>query len=913
MLVRNAGRNYWIGSTSTQNIDLELQENFISSLRKEPGLREQYDQVAALIGGKRKHMTYEMRQHRNKLLGDLRRLLASSSLAALEPDLVILDEFQRFKYLLDDDNEFALLAQQLFNFPDAKVLLLSATPYKMYTLHGESGENHYADFERTVKFLLNGRTHDFEQLQTAIAVYRNALFRLGIDPNSHNQLHHSKVLIENTLRNVMVRTERLAVSADRNGMLSETCEAQNLVNFRDLVSFVHLDQISRDLNVEDQVEYWKSSSYPLNLMDGYKLKRKFESTCKEKPDILFERLSKAHLYFLEWKSFQEYQEIDPGNARMRALLKDTVETGNWKQLWLPPALPYYLPEGAFQSDKDEGKTKTLIFSAWRIVPKVISVLLSYEVERRMIGDGKNEFNYSDLTDKRSPLLRFARSSDRLTGMSVFSLIYPCLSLARNIDPLTIARTSSDNISSLFYIWKQTQWQVEKILSQALGNKNWETSSQIDERWYWAALLLLDAHFHPKVVSEWLNSNDNNLSWPNMLKFGEDEDDKESRFSEHVAELRGLFDDPSTLQLGKRPDDLVDVLTDIAIAGPAVALLRSLIRVTGIKDESPATLAAAAQAGLGFRTLFNQPDAISMIQDLYPEGAYWQKALKYCVDGNLQAVMDEYSHILLESLGLKEHEDQGEVVIKIGNTVRQALSIRAPTLRFDEIQLNESTKGINLEKRGIRCRYALRFGDDKADDYQGGKRDTNVRIAFNSPFRPFVLATTSVGQEGLDFHQYCHRVVHWNLPSNPVDLEQREGRVHRYKGHVIRRNLATYYKISSVNTSNNEYSLIDPWDQLFNLAVIQRSKQTNDLVPFWIFDKGKYKIDRIIPMLPLSSEIGRLKQLKKSLVVYRSVIGQPRQEELVQFLEEHLSPKEIDEIVAEAVIDLSPPRISVEET
>ena len=65
----------------------------------------------------------------------------------------------------------------------------------------------------------------------------------------------------------------------------------------------------------------------------------------------------------------------------------------------------------------------------------------------------------------------------------------------------------------------------------------------------------------------------------------------------------------------------------------------------------------------------------------------------------------------------------------------------------------------------------------------------MRTAFNSPFWPFVLATTSVGQEGLDFHQYCHAVVHWNLPANPVDLEQREGRVHRYKGHAIRKNIA----------------------------------------------------------------------------------------------------------------------------
>ena len=45
------------------------------------------------------------------------------------------------------------------------------------------------------------------------------------------------------------------------------------------------------------------------------------------------------------------------------------------------------------------------------------------------------------------------------------------------------------------------------------------------------------------------------------------------------------------------------------------------------------------------------------------------------------------------------------------------------------------------------------------------------------------ATPRVGQEGLDFHPYCYRVYHWNLPGNPVDLEQREGRIHRFKGQI----------------------------------------------------------------------------------------------------------------------------------
>ena len=33
----------------------------------------------------------------------------------------------------------------------------------------------------------------------------------------------------------------------------------------------------------------------------------------------------------------------------------------------------------------------------------------------------------------------------------------------------------------------------------------------------------------------------------------------------------------------------------------------------------------------------------------------------------------------------------------------------------------------------------------------------MREAFNSPFWPFILATTSVGQEGLDFHLYCRDI------------------------------------------------------------------------------------------------------------------------------------------------------------
>jgi hypothetical protein len=72
----------------------------------------------------------------------------------------------------------------------------------------------------------------------------------------------------------------------------------------------------------------------------------------------------------------------------------------------------------------------------------------------------------------------------------------------------------------------------------------------------------------------------------------------------------------------------------------------------------------------------------------------------------------------------------------------------------------------------------------------------------------LLATTSVGQEGLDFHPYCHAVYHWDLPSNPVDMEQREGRVHRYKGHAVRKNVARRFGLASLR---ERWSGGDPWE------------------------------------------------------------------------------------------------------
>src|SRR6266446_6966225 len=87
----------------------------------------------------RGHLTFgnlpdDDRGDRKRLVGELRTLLATTCLRALEPDLIIMDEFQRFKHLLDGRDEASELARGLFEYEGARVLLVSATPYKMYTV-----------------------------------------------------------------------------------------------------------------------------------------------------------------------------------------------------------------------------------------------------------------------------------------------------------------------------------------------------------------------------------------------------------------------------------------------------------------------------------------------------------------------------------------------------------------------------------------------------------------------------------------------------------------------------------------------------------------------------------------------------------------------------------------------------------
>ena len=116
----------------------------------------------------------------------------------------------------------------------------------------------------------------------------------------------------------------------------------------------------------------------------------------------------------------------------------------WSRLlWIPPSFPYYELGAPFSGVPAKGVTKRLVFSSWNVVPRALSVLLSYEAERRMMKSfDASARNTVEARERRRALLTFARSEGRLTGMPVLSILYPSTTLARMGDPLAKTRDGS---------------------------------------------------------------------------------------------------------------------------------------------------------------------------------------------------------------------------------------------------------------------------------------------------------------------------------------------------------------------------------------------------------------------------------------------------------------------------------------
>ena len=901
--VRKTGHFRWMlkDFKRRRQMDDDLASAFQRRLLDEQGLQNDYEDLCQRFWRTRTRIPWADRKPQIRLIGKLRAMLAEVCVTALEPDLVILDEFQRFKHLLDGENPTATLARHLFTYSDntahVRLLLLSATPYRMYTFHHESAEDdHYRDFLSTVEFL-DPKSQESGDLRGLLDDYRQAMYRIesGTEP-----LVRIKEQIETHLRRVMSRTERLPVSTESDGMLREVPSAGVALTAKDVQDFLALAKIGREVNQPRVLNYWKSAPYLLSFMDDYQLKRKVAATLDMSSDNRLDNLlTDGGRVSLSWEEVEAYEQLDPANARLRSLIEWMERGEAWRLLWLPAALPYYAESGPWKTAREQQLSKRLIFSTWQVVPKAIAGVASYDVERRVFPRLDDSIrNTPEDRRKRRPLLRFAYSQERrgLTGMPVLAILYPSPSLAELGDPVPVSEGGATLKDALARARERLEPLLAKLTEPYLG------AAHEDESWYWAAPILLDLERHESSTREWFGRWDLAALWTGKDK----DDDHESRWADHVGEAKQLVEKGvdalvrGSRGLGRPPADLAEALAARAVAGPATSALRALTRASG--PETRPTLAArdaAARIAWSFRKLFNLPEATALIRGERARGdttPYWRQVVDYCAAGNLQAVLDEYVHTLRDLEGLFAASDE-DAWDRLAKAVSAALSLRTGAPRVDEFRRADDT--VRIKRHRMRNHFAMRFGAQESDDGKAGAREGQVRRAFNSPFWPFVLASTSVGQEGLDFHAYCHAVMHWNLPSNPVDLEQREGRVHRYKGHAVRKNVATAYGVEVLRNGAT-----DVWQALFE-AARKEASDGRGLVPYWLFPVADgAHIERHVPALPLSWDASQLQALKRSLAVYRMVFGQPRQDDLVAFLLGRISPEKLEEIEPLLRIDLS---------
>ena len=878
----------------------------------QPTLRTLFDR---LVDGLKWKRTFpgELWDDRRVLIGEVRRILAIVGIAALEPDLVVLDEFQRFKDLLrpDPDNFAAELAHRLFDYTDSatgrltRTLLLSATPYRMYTTADEIDSDHYADFLDTCMFLFQDEER-VDRLRQHFAGLRSAL-------TSAESLPSAEAIcadISLDLRKVMARTERLSATPSRDGMLAER-EVHVTVAPDDLRAYLRIGNLAETVDHHEPTEYWKSGPYLVNFMERYKLKEAVKHAAAD-GRLADEGLLDPGPGLLRWEDVEAYGRIDPQNGRLRWLLEDLERYRAFEMLWVPPSLRYYDTGSVYESPEATGFTKRLIFSGWAVVPKVVSSLVSLEAERHVFASRNH--NYSAEYRRRGGQRLEFRASERTAGetrageaqgarraaaMTAFLLVWPSPSLAELGDPRRLARGGRRHVSALL---ADVESQVADAIAPMIRSA--PTDGVVDRRWYWAAPIFLDKERHPSAAG-WLLASNGARRWEG--------NDVGRGFRAHHAEARAMLDYGHSA-LGRPPDDLAEVLAEVAIGGPAQCALRSVSSTVGLPVSHEYSLWNAAWIAAAFRHFFNAPEVTGVIVSGRPRDAdsesgverYWRDVVRHSIDGNLQAVLDEHLHVLRDWLGhlsLSDENQRTKAADDIGYKVEEALNLRTSLFRVDIPRRAENGPEFTLEEHRMRTRFAVAFGNQTLDE-GGEARTESVSRAFNSPFWPFVLTSTSVGQEGLDFHLWCHAVVHWNLPTNPVDLEQREGRVHRYKGHAVRRNLAA--ALGQDLLANGVRPDGDLWDELFDAAVEESQDADGAIVPYWVFNDGPAKIQRHLPVLPFSRDAAAVSQLRKALAAYRLAFGQPRQEELVEFLSADRTDEELLQLISRLQIDLSPP-------
>jgi hypothetical protein len=825
------------------------------------------------------------KRNRNAAIGALRKGVAEAALEFLAPDVILVDEFQRFKDVLklaDDEKE---LAGRLFQGTDKRprILILSATPYKAVTFDHEK-EDHYRDFQSTLSFLL-GKTPNkaswLEETNRLLVEFKGKLTEQDVD---FPTLIAVKDRLEGRLKEVMCRTERIRYLLDEQKGVEERPNVSRdqplaVPSSEALSEFVSLRSFLQKHDREERpfpsiMDFWKSCSSVITFMDsGYVLIHKLKRDQVRVDSKLL--IPESALDGLAGKNLK-MQTL--ANGLRVPCQFDESSSRRWRYLWTRPTYLYHRDDFFHDSDP----TKFLVFSRWRFVPKAISFVISSEFE-------------STAT---------AQSQALELNSEALKVCLPLVCLADLVDPAgwTTGQTqeSPAGAPSAALLRKHVRSRLVHLLQDA----GIAVVKKAGRKEFWPALFGLERWYLLKRADAHLKAKDR--EYPEIYDVIEqavepNEKSAESLQAQSFLEVVKPWAEPSAEKLAFPEQMLMEAVT-VALSSPAVCMLRAVrsLYCASIGKVLPPVTRVCFQ---DLRTYFNKGYVQEIVGRHARSGRYADQVLRYCFDAHFQSVIDEYVYLLRRVLQRKDIEKCAQHIGRVLTLGAGGPNINVPAGPSGRIKEKRSQRPVN---------FALAFGEETQPEEKAesrASRKTAVRESFNSPFWPFVLATTSIGQEGLDFHLYCRDVMHWNLPSNPVDLEQREGRINRFDGLAVRRNVRTDYPLSELPQPGERRTNL--WDRLFQQ--VERHPQGNQqfkhgLFPHWVFEpvRGEpVRIRRHVAIFEGSRDQRHYERLKKYLFYYRLAFGQARQQDLLDKIVDRPDEGRIRAELSACMVNLSP--------
>lgn len=616
------------------------------------------------------------------LIRDVRAAIVEFLINQLNSDLVIFDEWHKYKQTCFENKNLKMLLTKTKKSKTTNVLFVSATPFSVDYKEETDGDTRPLESEDLHGLLQMSCSEEmlsqkYDQLMEKQSQFIKSIIATPTTADIHDKrIDQARKQYQDVLRSYCVRTER-----PRHEQLQAKVNHSWDAAQESLKSFVNKFAPKKQVRSPITAMWMDGHTFPEFGYDGLK-----QHSVKNVPD-------------LHWK-IESFKTI----VEQAYKFDDGLHSFTRPPLWLPC------------SGKIRNR-KFLVFTEFKFVPDEICQIMSSS----KIGFGRTPKNVSGNILGSFPLRGTKGTADGANKNVHFPLFYP------------------------FLVFEKKDWQSRILKKQSDIQILINQSTDILTLIFSIEELLAD----PAEI-ERIQCRKKNLSL---------------RTIPLTKRRRDIF---KYLFLSPRPTGTPGQA--IARALGEAGILDSIEKISKSKDFKKQLTVLERDimsAAAHFQRLFSSPEAqhlagrakIPKLKDITKNWNHYARfAIWYSQQFGLYEMLGDYFEVLKRS-------------------------------RFNLLDIpGELVASMSLRKGAVGNRYIRSFHDRKISDDEGQQDDRNestvslksIRSGFNSPFAPYILVSTSVGQEGLDFHRYCASLVHWSPPSSPSILRQREGRLDRFQ-------------------------------------------------------------------------------------------------------------------------------------